>query len=140
MKGIAAVLASMFAVLCIARAFAPASAARLPKIQTSASGTWSEAWRVRPSAIGFGKDFLIEHLRYTHYSKHSADARGRLLLDNCRPNCAQGGHWVSASADFYRVVHHHGPGRNFSHLKLTWHDHSRLLWINSHGDWTWTGR
>jgi hypothetical protein len=138
MKGIAATLAAMFAVLCVARtAVGPAST--LPKIQTAEHGSWTEAWRVRPSEIGFGLDFLIEHLRYTSYSKHSAYARGRLLLDTCRPNCAQGGYSVSASASFYGVVHHPGPGRSFSHLKLTWQDHSMLLWINKQGNWWWTG-
>ncbi len=141
MKRVAMLLAPVIAVLGVAlTAPSPALAARsLPRIQTigMAGGTWHSGWRVRPLTVGFGSHFLVKDLRYAHYTQHSAYARGRLLVDNCRPTCAQGGHWVEAAAYFYDVFYHRGPGRNFGYLRLRWHLHSMLLWINSQGAWSW---
>jgi hypothetical protein len=37
------------------------------------------------------------------------------------------------------VFSHRGPGRNFGYLRLTWNNgrRSKLLWINSRGQWQW---
>ncbi len=67
----------------------PASATTLPKIQTDGFGNWNGTWSVRPSLVGFGMHFFIKDLHFSHYNQRSAYARGRLLLDTCRPDCAQ---------------------------------------------------
>ena len=89
----------------------------------------------------FGANYLIKDLRFRHYNQRSAFARGRLLVDSCRPNCNQGGRFVNASATFYDVFYHSGPGRNFGYLRLTWDDgrRSKLLWIDGRGQWWWRG-
>jgi hypothetical protein len=81
----------------------------------------------------------MKDLRYSHYNGHSAFATATLLVDNCRPNCVTGGHYVKATAYFYDVFDHKGPGRNFGYLRLRWDHrrHSTLLWIDSEGQWWW---
>jgi hypothetical protein len=118
----------------------PASAASLPKIQTYEFGTWNSGWRVRPGGIVFGSYFLVKNLRYRYYTGTRAYAHDRLLVDNCRPSCAQAGYWASGTAYFWGAFYHRGPGRNFGYLRLRWGrhlQHSMLLWINSRGQWTW---
>lgn len=116
-----------------------ASASSLPKIQTAGmGGSWSGVWRVRPGAVAFGAHFLIKNLRYRDYTGSKAYAHGRLLIDRCRPNCVTGGHYVNATAYFWDVFNHSGPGKNFGYLRLRWGRHrSMLLWINGAGGWSW---
>lgn len=120
---------------------APASATTLPKIQTAGmSGAgWSSGWRVRPRTVYFGSYFEIKNLRYRYYNGTKAYAHGKLLVDNCRPNCAAAGYWANATAYFWGVFYHRGPGLNFGYLRLRWGrhlQHSKLLWINN-GVWDW---
>jgi hypothetical protein len=139
---VAVLLAALIAVLCTtvtAASPALASSSSLPKIQSESFGNWHNTWRVRPSTLVFGSHFLIKNVRYASYGQVSAHARGRLLIDNCRPSCVKGGHYVDASTHFYGVRNHSGPGRFFAHLRLRWHGHSKLLWINIHGEWWWRG-
>jgi hypothetical protein len=135
-------LAAIVAVAGLALpAAAPASASSLPKIQTAGmSGAgWSSGWRVRPRTVYFGSYFLIKNLRYRYYNGTNAYAHGRLLVDNCRPNCAQAGYFANATAYFWGVFYHRGPGLNFGYLRLRWGrhlQHSKFLWING-GVWDW---
>jgi hypothetical protein len=119
----------------------PASAASLPKVQTAGmGGNWHGTWRVRPGAVYFGSYFLIKDLRYRYYNRTHAYAHGRLLVDNCRPNCAQGGYFANATAYFWDSFYHRGPGLNFGYLRLRWGrhlQHSMLLWISGAGSWAW---
>jgi hypothetical protein len=141
MKRIAAAIAVAAALGIASAAAVPASASSLPKIQTNGFGNWHTAWRIRPSRIVFGTNYFIKDLHYRHYNQHSAYARGRLVIDRCRPDCAQGGHFVNAGGSFYDVLNHSGPGRNFGYLKLTWDNghRSRLFWIDGRGQWMWPG-
>jgi hypothetical protein len=118
----------------------PASASSLPKIQTAGmGGNWSGTWRVRPGLVAFGAHFLVQNLRYRYYTAGHAYAHGRLLVDRCRPNCVSGGHYVNATAYFWDVFNHRGPGNNFGSLRLRWGKHrSMLLWINGAGAWQWS--
>jgi hypothetical protein len=125
--------------LALPAAAALASSRPLPKIQTDGFGNWHTAWRVRPAAVGFGMHFLIKNVRYSSYGQRSAYGHGRLEVDSCRPNCVKGGHWVKATAHFFHVFDHAGPGRNFGNLRLRWHHHTMLLWITSRGQWQWAG-
>ena len=110
----------------------------LPKIQHfGMSGIWSSSFRVRPGTVFFGAHFFIKDLRYSHYGSRSATASGRLAIDNCRPNCAQGGHFVNASAVFIKARDHRGPGLYYSGLNLTWPHHVMHLWISGRGSWDW---
>jgi hypothetical protein len=94
---------------------------------------------VRPRTIVFGSYFFIKDLRYGHYNRHSAWATGRLFIDNCQPDCAQSGHFVAATGDFWDVFDHKGPGLNFGYLSLKWDGgrRSRLMWIDSLGEYWW---
>lgn len=140
MKRLVATLAVIISVLTIALiTVGSASATSLPKIQSNGFGNWHSGWKVRPGQIVFGTNFLIKNLRYSHYSQTSSLARGRLLWDTCQPTCASGGKYYNATADFYEVFNHGGPGRNFGYLRLTWPHHSMLLWIDSAGQWLWKG-
>ena len=117
-----------------------ADASALPKIQSDGwSGNWHQSWKVRPRTIVFGSYYFIKDLRYGHYNRHSAWATGRLFIDNCQPDCAQSGHFVAATADFWDVFDHKGPGLNFGYLSLKWDGgrRSRLMWIDSLGEYWW---
>jgi hypothetical protein len=136
----------------------PASAASLPKIQTTwpgltgnppheASGWHHGRWRVRPGSIYFGEGAGgaapdLKSLHWTSYGQSGARAHGKWWLDNCVPNCAQGGHWVKASVRAHDVFDHRGPGRNFGKIRVTWHGGRFSDYINSKGAWgdyTWVG-
>ena len=117
-----------------------AEAAALPKIQSDGwTGNWHRAWKVRPQSIVFGSYYFIKDLRFTRYNRHSAWAKGKLFIDNCQPDCAQSGHFVAATAYFWDVFDHRGPGLNFGYLSLKWDSgrRSRLLWIDSQGQYWW---
>jgi hypothetical protein len=132
---------------------APASASAIqaasskPKIKTHTEvpGTaWhdAQAWKTRPGSVFFGGGASyaaprVRHLHWTSYGQHSAHARGQWWRDNCRPNCLQGGHWVSAGMRFYGVHNHAGPGRYFSNVRVTYGHSTFHLWIDSAGDWNW---
>ena len=106
------------------------------------SGNWNGTWRVRPRAVYFGSYFFIKKLRYRYYNGTHAYAHGRLLVDNCRPSCAQAGYFANATAYFWDVFNHRGPGKHFGYLRLRWGHHLRhsmLLWINGRGEWWWHG-
>lgn len=140
MKRLVATLAVVMSVLTLAlTTVGPASASSLPKIQTNGFANWHSGWKVRPGEIVFGTHFFIAHLQYSHYNQTSALAHGRLLWDTCQPTYVQGGRHYNATARFYDVFNHSGPGRNFGYLRLTWPHHSLLLWIDSAGQWLWPG-
>jgi hypothetical protein len=139
---LALVLASVMMLAGVALpAAGPASASSLPKVQTAGmGGNWSGTWRVRPGAVYFGSYFFIKDLRYRYYNGTHAYAHGRLLVDNCRPTCAQAGYFANATAYFWVVFNHRGPGKHFGYLRLRWGrhlQHSMLLWISSAGWWAW---
>ncbi len=105
-------------------------------------GNWHGVWRVRPATVGFGSDYFLKSLRYQSDNGRHAYAHGKLFIDDCRPNCARAGYFANATAYFWHVFNHRGPGRNFGDLRLRWGrhlQHSRLLWINGHGEWWWRG-
>lgn len=121
-------------------AAAPALASTLPKIQRDEFGTWHRGWQVRPLGIVFGSYFEIYRLHYLYYSRRSALAHGRLVYSTCNPDCAEGSYAASATARFWDVFDHAGPGRNFGYLRITWYHHghhTKVLWIDSHGQWWW---
>lgn len=123
-------------------ATAATTTAALPKIQHfGMGGSWTSSFRIRPSLVAFGAHFEIKDLHYSHYGSRSATASGRLAIDDCIPNCAQGGHFVNASAVFYKAASHRGPGRYYSNLNLAWRHNTRHihLWIDSRGEWIWHG-
>jgi hypothetical protein len=123
-----------------------ADAASLPKIQTTPLG-WYHGWKVRPRNVYFGGGAgfsapRIDSLRYTHYNGHSAGGYGRWLLDSCEPDCAEGGHFVTAHVKFYGLFYHKGPGLNFGYARVSWHHrgyHTALIYINGKGQWVYTG-
>lgn len=125
----------------------------VPKIQSGipVGQGWHRGWKVRPNYIymGFGAGYSAPRmtLHWLHYNQHDARATGKWLLDNCKPSCAAAGHFVPASAHFFHVYNHAGPGRNFAEVTITWHRghwHRHAYkggkfhaYIDSHGDWTW---
>lgn len=121
---------------------APASASSLPKTQTNGFGNWNSAWRVRPGEIVFGSYYYVKGLRYRYYNGTKAYAHGKLFVDNCVPNCAAAGYFANATVYTWDVFSHRGPGKHFGYLRLRWGrhlQHSRLMWINSRGQWWWRG-
>jgi hypothetical protein len=120
----------------------PASASSLPKTQTNGFGNWNSGWAVRPGGIVFGSYYYVQGLRYRYYTGNKAYAHGKLFVDNCVPNCAAAGYFANATVYTWDVFNHRGPGRHFGNLRLRWGrhlQHSRLMWINSRGQWWWRG-
>lgn len=120
----------------------PASAAPLPKTQTNGFGNWNSGWSVRPGTIVFGSYYYIKRLHYRYYNGTKAYAHGRLLVDNCVPNCVAAGYFANATIYTWDVFSHRGPGKHFGYLRLRWGrhlQHSRLMWIDSRGQWWWHG-
>jgi hypothetical protein len=119
----------------------------LPKLQTDGFGTWhSHTWRVRPGGIDFGTLYYMERIHWTSWTKTGAYGRGRLIA------CAgAAGPCVRAYVNIHAwdLFDHSGPGRNFGYLRYTGdrslnpiiggRGRSRLLWINSRGNWWWRG-
>ena len=83
-------------------------------------GNWHGVWRVRPATVGFGSDYFLKSLRYQSDNGRHAYAHGKLFIDDCRPNCARAGYFANATAYFWHVFNHRGPGRNFGDLRLRW--------------------
>lgn len=120
---------------------ASSSGTPLPKIQTSPLG-WYHGWKVRPGYVYFGGGAgysapRIEHVRWTYYNRHSAWAKGKWLLDTCKPSCAAGGYFVNATAHFYDVFNHAGPGRNFAKVTVWWHQGRWSAYIDGRGQWVY---
>lgn len=65
------------------------------------------------------------------------DRLARWFMDTCNPSCAQGGHWVNARVFFYNVMHHRGPGWNYSQVKVTYRGGVWNAYINGRGWWIW---
>src|SRR5262245_61654524 len=104
MNHVTRLLTAVTAVLFLALgAASPALASSLPRIQTyGMGGSWHDGgWRIRPHLVAFGAHFLIKKLSYRHYNQRDAYGHGRLVVDNCRPNCVVGGYWVRASGYFF---------------------------------------
>ncbi len=122
-------------------AAATSASTALPKIQTEPLG-WYHGWKVRPRSVYFGGGAgysapRIEHVRWIYYNRHSAWATGRWLLDTCNPDCAQGGYYVNATAHFYEVLSHPGPGRNFALVTVWWHHGRWSAYIDGRGQWAY---
>jgi hypothetical protein len=143
----AVLAASLVSAGGIAAGTATAAPARLlPKIQTGTSGVppggWHHGWKVRPGFVYFGggasfSSPRVKSLRWSQYGQHSARAGGKWWIDNCKPTCASGGHWVAAQVHFYHVFNHSGPGRNFGEVRVTWHGHAWHSYINRYGRWAY---
>jgi hypothetical protein len=127
--------------------YAVTSRRSLPKLQTDGFGTWrSNTWHVRPGAIYFGSLYYVERIHWTNWTRTGAYGRGRLIA------CAgEAGPCVRANVNIHAwdVFDHSGPGLNFGYLRYTSKHslnpivggagRSRLLWINSRGNWWWQG-
>ena len=124
---------------------ASSSARVLPKIQAGIApggSSWYYGWKVRPRYVYFGGGAgysapRIKNVRWIYYNRHSAWATGRWLLDTCNPDCAQGGYFVNATAHFYDVVSHPGPGRNFAKVTVWWRDGRWSAYIDGRGEWVY---
>jgi hypothetical protein len=92
--------------------------------------------------IVFGSYYYIKGLRYRCYTSSKAYAHGKLFVDNCLRDCAAAGYFANATVYTWDVFNHRGPGKHFGYLRLRWGrhlQHSRLMWINSRGQWWWRG-
>jgi hypothetical protein len=126
---------------------AATSGRSLPKLQTDGFGTFrSNTWRVRPSYIDFGTLYYMTGIHWTSWKQSGAYGTGRLIA------CAgEAGPCVRATVKIHAwdVFDQPGPGPNFGYLRYTakhsldpivgGSGRSRLLWINSRGNWWWRG-
>jgi hypothetical protein len=107
----------------------------LPKVQENGmDGNWRHEWRVRPGYIAFGADYIIERIRWSSWTQHSAYGRGHLIA------CAGASgpcHNGVVDIHLYSVFSHSGPGRNFGNLQYSG-SHYKHLWIGSAGSWDWS--
>ena len=119
-------------------------ASSLPKIQAGIGppSNWHHTWRVRPGYVYFGAGAgyaapRMKSLHWFSYGQAGAGATGYWWNDNCRPSCAQGGHWVAAHAHFYDMFFHAGAGRNFANVSVAWRGGHWGAYIDSAGQWNW---
>jgi hypothetical protein len=109
----------------------------LPKVQTAGmSGSWhGGTWRVRPRTVAFGALYEVRRIKWSSWTGGNAFGRGHLVAcaSEVRPT---GCHNGVVNIHLYGVFNHAGPGRNFGNLKYSG-SHSKHLWINSQGSWTW---
>lgn len=111
-----------------------AQATSLPVVYNYVEG-WANP-HVRPNfiAIGMGGAPFVQSLHWSTWNSRGAKATGTLVLDSCKPDCAQG------AISRYRVdvalsgVKHHRDRAYFS--VMTWHVPGYLLY--SHGRWVKT--
>ena len=97
---------------------APPTATVVYRVCTDPTGTCAGTMKVEPGSIlvsGDGSGF-IKDVTWTHWGTASALGHGRLEIDNCQPNCAQGTyHGYAATVDLSYPKPYQG-GRAYSYM------------------------
>lgn len=121
---------------------APAASRSLPRIQTYSPDGWSrQSWKIRPGYVYFGwgagyEAPRVKNVHWTYYQHGAAyAAHARWWMDTCKPTCVAGGYWVNARVFFYNVMHHRGPGWNYSQVRVTYRGGVWNGYINRRGWW-----
>lgn len=153
MRRIIAVIAGILCACTLAAApaaTAQASTRPLPKTQTAGTvtswggrgGSWSYDWQTRPSRINFelgpyGPDIFATNLHWQYYTNSSAYATNVHFSEQA------GLLSTTATIYLYDVFYRPGPGLNFGYIRVKWVQHGKhyswLVWINSRGQWMWSG-
>jgi hypothetical protein len=94
---------------------------------------------VRPHSIRFGQGGspIVDRLAWSWWTHANAQARARVWIDDCEPNCAQDAYVPYPGSMYLYNVLRHGTRRYFERMNLRWTEgrvhHLQVLNYTRHG-------